>query len=92
MSVDPDRGSGFARIRERAAGATMRTKGGAMAVLWITLAMVFVLAVLAWVAYGLFEVSPFARHSDEFRDRRGKRRGDSPHLESRDDFERAHPA
>jgi hypothetical protein len=59
-----------------------------MTVLWIVLAMVFVLAVLGWLAYGLFEVSPLAHHSDRFRDpRTGRRVGGSPHLETRDEYE-----
>jgi hypothetical protein len=42
----------------------------------------FVLAVLAVVAYALFELSPFARHADRFRDlRTGKRRWQSPRLD-----------
>jgi hypothetical protein len=63
-----------------------------MSALWIILATAFVLVVLAWLAYGLFELSPFARHPDQLRDARtGKRRGESPHLETRDEFERTHP-
>jgi hypothetical protein len=55
--------------------------------------MVFVLGVLAFIAYGLFEVSPWGRHSDPLRDpQNGKRCGESPHLETRDEYERAHPA
>ena len=76
-----------------AVASTMRANGGAMDALWIFLALAFVLGALAFVAYGLFEVTPLARHSDRFRDRRtGQRRGESPHLESRDEFERAHRA
>lgn len=42
----------------------------------------FVFAVLAVVAYALFELSPFARHSDSFRDpRTGARRWESPRLD-----------
>jgi hypothetical protein len=64
-----------------------------MEALWIVLAMVFVLGVLAFIAYGLFEVSPWGRHSDPLRDpQNGKRCGESPHLETRDEYERAHPA
>jgi hypothetical protein len=50
--------------------------------------MVCVVAVLAVVAYALFEMSPFARHADEYRDpETHKRLADSPHLETRDEFE-----
>jgi len=63
-----------------------------MNALWITLATAFVLAVLVVIAFGLFELTPLAHHSDQFRDpRTGKRRGESPHLETRDEYERAHP-
>jgi hypothetical protein len=42
----------------------------------------FVFGVLALVAYVLFELSPFARHVDQFRDpRTGERRGHSPRLD-----------
>jgi len=56
-------------------------KGGAMATLFTILTFLIVLAGAAAVAYALFEMSPFARHSDHFRDpRTGKARGSSPHL------------
>ena len=62
-----------------------------MSALWIIVATAFVLVVLALVAYGLFELSPFTHHLDQFRDpRTGKRRWESPHLETRDEFERTH--
>ena len=51
--------------------------------------LLFVVAVLAVVAYVLFELSPFARHADQYRDPKTHRRlGQSPHLETRDEFER----
>jgi hypothetical protein len=57
-------------------------EGRAMNTLFTVVVFAFVLAVLAVVAYALFEVSPFARHADQFRDpRTGKRRWDSPHLD-----------
>jgi hypothetical protein len=53
-----------------------------MATLLTIVTLLFVLAVAAVVVYALFEMSPFARHADQFRDpRTGKRRGSSPHLE-----------
>lgn len=59
-----------------------------MTAIWIILAMAFVFAVLGFVAYGIFEVTPLARHADRFRDpRTGRRTGESPHLETRDEFE-----
>jgi hypothetical protein len=64
-----------------------------MEALWIFIAMVFVLGVLVFIAYGVFELTPFARHSDRLRDpHTGRRLGESPHMETRDDYERAHPA
>jgi hypothetical protein len=46
------------------------------------LAFVFVFGTLAVVAWALFEMSPFARHNDQFRDpRTGKFRGSSPRLD-----------
>jgi hypothetical protein len=38
------------------------------------------------VVYAIF--APFRHHPDQFRDRRtGRRLGESPHLETRDEFE-----
>jgi hypothetical protein len=57
-------------------------EGSAMNTLFIVVVFVFVLAVLAVVAYTAFEVSPFAHHAERFRDSRtGKRRWDSPQLD-----------
>jgi len=42
---------------------------------------VFVVAVLATAAYALFELTPFARHADRFRDARTGKRIDSPRLD-----------
>jgi hypothetical protein len=53
-----------------------------MQALYTIVVFVFVLAVLASVAFALFAMSPFARHRDRFRDpRTGKRVGESPHLD-----------
>jgi hypothetical protein len=53
-----------------------------MEILLTVIVFAFVLGVLAVVTYGLFEVSPFAHHVNEFRDpRTGKRRWESPHLD-----------
>ena len=50
--------------------------------------MLVVLAVLAVVAYGVFELTPFAHHVDRYRDPlTGRRPFESPHLETRDEFE-----
>jgi hypothetical protein len=54
--------------------------------------LLFVIAVVAVVLYGLFELTPFARHSERYRDAAtGKRLFDSPHLETRDEFEHRVP-
>ena len=52
-----------------------------MATLFIIVTFLVVLAGAAVVVYALFEMSPYARHADQFRDpRTGKPRGSSPHL------------
>jgi hypothetical protein len=62
-----------------------------MSVIWIVLATVFVFGTLAVLAYALF--APFSgHHSESFRDRYGHRLGESPHLETRDEFEHHLPA
>jgi hypothetical protein len=49
----------------------------------------FVLVVLGIAAFALFEMSPFAHHADTYRDRSGRLHfEESPHLETRDEFER----
>jgi hypothetical protein len=46
------------------------------------LAFAFVIGTLAVVGWALFEISPLARHNDQYRDpRTGKRRGSSPRLD-----------
>ena len=46
------------------------------------LALAFVVGTLACVGWALFELSPWARHKDQFRDpRTGTFRGSSPHLD-----------
>jgi len=53
-----------------------------MQALYSIVVFVFVLAVLATVAYALFAMSPFARHTDRLRDPRTARRlHESPHLD-----------
>jgi hypothetical protein len=45
-------------------------------------AFAFFFGVLAVAAWALYEISPFARHADQFRDlRTGIRRGTSPRLD-----------
>jgi hypothetical protein len=90
LSLSPDRGCGFARRARLVALANMRgEKEATMAVLWAVMVTAFVLLVLLFVAYALSR--PFGRHDDQFRDQlNGKRRWESPHLESRDEYERTH--
>jgi hypothetical protein len=53
-----------------------------MEALFIAIAVAFVVLVLAVVVFALFELTPFARKTNEFRDpRTGKRLGESPHLD-----------
>lgn len=52
------------------------------------IALAFVVVVVAVAAYALFELTPFARHAESFRDARtGKRLRESPHLETWTEFE-----
>ena len=53
-----------------------------MQILILVIVAAFVLGVLATVAFSLFELSPFARHSEHFRDPgTGERRWESPRLD-----------
>jgi len=59
-----------------------------MDTVYLVVVMIFVVAVLGVVGYALFEMSPFARHADNYRDPiTHKRRWESPHLETWDEFE-----
>jgi hypothetical protein len=59
-----------------------RSERRAMNGLFTVIVFAFVFAVLAAVAYALFEMSPFAHHLDRFRDSRtGERLGRSPRLD-----------
>jgi hypothetical protein len=53
-----------------------------MTALFTIVVMAFVVFVLLIAAYAFFEITPFAKHSDHYRDpKTGKRRGDSPRLD-----------
>ena len=52
-----------------------------MSTFFLVIAIVFVVSVLALAGYALFELSPFGRHSDHYRDESGKRRFESPRLD-----------
>jgi hypothetical protein len=52
-----------------------------MGTLFTVVVLSFVAAVLIVVGYALFEMSPFARHKDHYRDTAGRRRLDPPNLE-----------
>jgi hypothetical protein len=63
-------------------GRVALNEGSAMNTLFTVVVFAFVLAVLAIVAYAVFEVSPLAHHAERFRDpRTGKRMWDSPRLD-----------
>ncbi len=50
--------------------------------LFTIIVVFFVVSVLGVAAYTLFEMSPFARHTDRFRDPlTGRRTGESPRLD-----------
>jgi hypothetical protein len=63
-----------------------------MSASWEIVATLFVLAALAFVLVGVLWLTPIARRENDYRDQQGKRRGASPHLETRDDYEHANPA
>jgi hypothetical protein len=53
-----------------------------MQALYTVIVFLFVIVVLGTVAFALFEMSPFARHQDRFRDpKTGKRLSESPRLD-----------
>jgi hypothetical protein len=53
-----------------------------MQALWTIIVFLFVAGVLAIAVFALFELTPFARHSDRFRDpRTGERLSESPRLD-----------
>jgi len=53
-----------------------------MGMLFIFIVLSFVVAVLLFVGFALFEITPFGRHKDHYRDAgTGKRRWDPPNLE-----------
>ncbi len=53
-----------------------------MTALFTVIVIAFVLSVLALVAYAIFELTPFAKHADHYRDpKTGKRNTSSPRLD-----------
>ena len=53
-----------------------------MSTFFAVLMYLFVVVVLVFLAYPLFEATPFAHHADQFRDpRTGKRLRSSPRLD-----------
>jgi hypothetical protein len=53
-----------------------------MTALFTIVVLAFVIVVLVLVAYAVFELTPFARHADHYRDpETGERRGASPRLD-----------
>jgi len=57
-----------------------------MTILWITIVFLFVAAVLAIVAYALYESTPFPHRTNRYRDGAGQHRP-SPHLDDRHGFD-----
>lgn len=52
----------------------------------IGIVLVFVVGVLALVAYGLYECTPFAHHENPYRDSLTGKRRESPHVDQFRDF------
>jgi hypothetical protein len=52
-----------------------------MNAVFLVIAFLFVFSVLALVAYSIFEVTPWGRHKDHYRDTSGHRRFQSPWLD-----------
>ena len=53
-----------------------------MQIIGTTLVLVFVVGTLVAVGYALFRMSPWATHTDQFRDpKTGKRIGEAPRLD-----------
>ena len=52
-----------------------------MTALFTIIVLVFVTLVLVLAAYAVFELTPFAKHTDRYRDQQGKRRVESPRLD-----------
>ena len=52
-----------------------------MNTVFLVLGIVFVVSVLALVAYSLFELTPLATHKDHYRTDAGERRFESPRLD-----------
>jgi len=58
------------------------TKEAHMGTLWVIIVFAFVIAVLAIVAFAIFECTPYAHDSDPYRDpTTGRRRWPSPRLD-----------
>ena len=63
-----------------------------MSAIAVAVTMAVVVIVLGLVAFALFDMSLFAHHPDQFRDlRTGRPLSQSPHLETRDEYEQTHP-
>jgi hypothetical protein len=52
-----------------------------MDIVFLVIGVVFVVSVLALVAYSLFELTPLATHRDHYRTDSGARRFESPRLD-----------
>ena len=62
--------------------ANLSGKEAAMNIVMLIIVFAFVVSVLGLVGFTIFEISPFGRHSDHYRNSAtGKRRFDSPRLD-----------
>jgi hypothetical protein len=68
-------------MADRPAAANVRAKEAAMNTVFLVIGIVFVVSVLALVAYSLFELTPLATHKDHYRTADGARRFTSPRLD-----------
>ena len=62
--------------------ANLSGKEAAMNIVMLIIVLAVVISLLGLVGFAIFQISPFGRHSDHYRDpETGKRRFDSPRLD-----------
>jgi hypothetical protein len=75
-------GGGTDGLRPAACEREPKRRWVEMQALYTVIVFVFVVLVLGTVAFALFELTPFARHKDHYRDpQTGKRLTESPHVD-----------
>ena len=53
-----------------------------MNIVFLIIVLVFVISILGMAGFAIFQISPFAHHTDHYRDpETGKRRFESPRLD-----------